>query len=322
MRRAFLLFYFTFLYTSLSFSESSPTPESSKITSANPTKAVTTVRLLTVGNSFSRNATHYLSDLATADGNVLNHRSIYVGGASLQLHLEKAQKHEVNPADKAGLYETGRSLKDDLLAEPWDYITLQQASIKSHDVSTYRPYAQQLHEYLKKYSPNATILLHQTWAYRVDDPRFARKAPKAGEPKTQQEMYQGLNQAYQTIADELKIDLIPVGDAFYLANTDAKWSFQPDFTFDPKKIQHPNLPLQQHSLHIGWQWKKQKDQWKITMDGHHANVAGEYLGACVFYETLFHLTCVGNTFIPKGLDSEYARFLQETAHAAVTKRRK
>src|ERR1051325_4250900 len=61
-----------------------------------------TVRLLTVGNSFSRNATHYLGDLAAADGNKLIHRPIVVGGASLQLHAEKAQQFERDPNAKEG----------------------------------------------------------------------------------------------------------------------------------------------------------------------------------------------------------------------------
>ena len=45
-----------------------------------------TVRLLTVGNSFSANGTHYLGDLAKAHGNVLIHKPIVVGDASLELH--------------------------------------------------------------------------------------------------------------------------------------------------------------------------------------------------------------------------------------------
>ena len=55
----------------------------------------------------------------------------------------------------------------------------------------------------------------------------------------------------------------------------------------------------------------------LGMDGHHANMAGEYLGACVWYEVLFGESVVGNTFITPGLDKTYARFLQETAHKAV-----
>ena len=55
------------------------------------------------------------------------------------------------------------------------------------------------------------------------------------------------------------------------------------------------------------------------MDGHHANAAGEYLGACVFYEVLFGDCAVGNTFVPSNLDPAYAKFLQESAHQAVQK---
>ena len=53
------------------------------------------------------------------------------------------------------------------------------------------------------------------------------------------------------------------------------------------------------------------------MDGHHANLAGEYLGACVWYEVLFGESVVGNSFVPPGLDKTHAHFLQETAHKAV-----
>lgn len=103
-----------------------------------------TVGLLTVGNSFSQNATRYLADLATAGGHELIHRPIVVGGASLQLHAEKAQKHEQDANDKAGLYANGRSLQQELAEQRWDFVTIQQASLKSHDLGTYRPYAGQL----------------------------------------------------------------------------------------------------------------------------------------------------------------------------------
>jgi hypothetical protein len=54
------------------------------------------------------------------------------------------------------------------------------------------------------------------------------------------------------------------------------------------------------------------------MDGRHANAAGEYLGGLVFYEFLFGKSAVGCKFRPEFMDADYARFLQETAHKAVT----
>ena len=184
--------------------------------------------------------------------------------------------------------------------------------------STYRPYARNLYDFIKKYSPQAEVLVHETWAYRSDDPRFTGKALKSGQPTTQEAMYQGLRQAYQTIAGELGTRIIPVGEAFHLADTDPVWGFKPELAADLTGAKYPALPGQVHSLHVGWRWGKDKlGNPNLERDGHHASIAGRYLGACVFYETLFVESVVGNSFVPKGLEAGYARFLQETAHRAV-----
>lgn len=278
-----------------------------------------TVRVLTVGNSFSHNVTHYLGDLAKAAGDKLILREANVGGASMELHWNKAQLHEQNPEKKEGIYTGGRGLREELAAEKWDFVTIQQASIKSHDLATYQPFANQLRDYIRQRAPGAEILLHETWEYRVDDPRFSPKEPKSGEPRTQDEMYQGLAKAYAIIAKELGVRRLPVGDAFHLANQDAKWGFKKsEQPFDSKKAKPGELPDQTHSLNVGWAWKKQTDgKTTLGMDGHHANTAGEYLGACVWYEVMFGRSAEGNSFVPAGLDGDYAKFLQSTAHRAV-----
>ena len=53
------------------------------------------------------------------------------------------------------------------------------------------------------------------------------------------------------------------------------------------------------------------------MDGHHANAAGKYLGACVFYEFLFGENVERNSIVPKDLAADDAWYLQQTAHRAV-----
>ena len=278
-----------------------------------------TVRLMTIGNSFSQDATFFLDELAAADGNLLVLKTANIGGSPLQLHWDKSQLHEKDPADKNGVYASGKGLKEILTDGPHDFVTIQQRSLSSHDVATYRPYAANLQAYVKKYSPKSELLLHETWAYRVDDPRFSVKEPKAGEPKTQREMYDLLAQSYRTIAKELGVRIIPVGDAFNAADAHEKFGYQPDLKFDLKQTEPPALPNQLHSLHVGRKWNKSSDgKNTLSMDGHHASTAGRYLGACVWYEVLFQTTCVGNKFTA-GLDEDYARFLQETAHTAVTK---
>jgi hypothetical protein len=276
-----------------------------------------TVRLLTVGNSFSQNATKYLDQIVEADGNTLIHHRCVIGGSGPDQHLAKAAIHEKDPDDKAGLYGTGKSLKLELLAEKWDIITIQQASIRSHDAANYRPAARELYDYIRKYAPESEVVLHETWAYRMDDPRFTMPSDKPGEPGTQKEMYDGLSAAYRTIGEELGVRLIPVGDAIYAADTDPVWGYRPDVNFDPETAQPPALPDQTHSLHVGWRWVDDAGNKALRMDGHHANTPGEYLGGLVFYESLYGTSAVGITFHPDGMDADYAHFLQETAHKAV-----
>ena len=280
-----------------------------------------TVRLLTVGNSFSQNATRYLDRIVEADGNTLIHHRCVIGGSGPDQHLAKVAAHEKDPQDKAGLYGTGRSLKQELVAVMWDVVTIQQASVRSHDAATYRPGAAELSEYIKKYAPASEVVIHQTWAYRADDPRFVRPSGKGGEPRTQKEMYDGLSDAYRTIAKELGVRRIPVGDAFYAADTDPRWGYKPDPTFDPGAAKPSTLPVQTHSLHVGQRWVTAEGKSSLKMDGHHASPAGEYLGGLVFYEFLFGTSAVGNAFRPDGVDADYARFLQETAHKAVERAR-
>ena len=285
---------------------------------AEPTTGGKTVRLLTVGNSFSHNATHYLGELAKAGGDTLVLKEDIVGGASMELHWGKAQSHEKDAADKNGLYTSGKGLSDDLKGSHWDVVTIQQASVLSHNVDTYRPYAQELRDYIHRNAPDATVLLHETWEYRVDDPRFSAANTKAGEPKTQDEMYQGLSSAYSTIAKELGVRRIPVGDAFHAANHDPKWGYRvPAEKFDSKNAKKGELPDQTHSLNVGWSWKDKDGKTTLGMDGHHASMAGEYLGACVWYEVLFGKSVENNSYVPAGLDAEYAKFLRATAHRAV-----
>lgn len=285
--------------------------------------AAKTVRLLTIGNSFSRNATNHLGALAEAGGHELIHESIVVSGASLELHSEKALLHAREPQNKDGLYASGRSLVQHLQQEPWDFVTLQQASIKSHDFATFEPHGSRLAALIRQHAPGARLLVHQTWAYRVDDPRFTKPSGKPGEPATQEQLYRGLTSAYDQLARLIGARVIPVGDAFFAADTDPQWGYQPDpAPFDPKTAIRPALPHQTHSLHVGWRWTKARNSDKISpgMDGHHANLAGEYLGACVWYETLFGDSPVGSAHLPEGLDAAHARFLQETAHRAAQAR--
>lgn len=271
-----------------------------------------TLRLLTVGNSFAYNATKFLPDLAKASGNKIEIHAANFRGASLELHWKTAQLAEngkssgaIYPPKKRGAPK--RTLKDFLQDGTWDIITIQQASALSDDATTYRPFGPNLVAYLKKYAPQAEIVIHETWAYRNDDPQF-----KGG--STPATMHDGLRRAYRELGEELGLRVVPVGDAFALAATRPEWTFRADASFDPSTINYPEVPPQPHSLHVGWTWFMKSEGPKFALDGHHANIFGQYLGSCVFYEFLFNRSVIGNPFVPTGITPDQARSLQEIAH--------
>lgn len=277
---------------------------------------VNTVRLLTVGNSFAQNSTRYLNDIVKASGKhelVLGKANL--GGCSLERHWRHAAQHENDPNDAQGKPYGGRSLKQILQSDKWDVVTLQQYSWISNDIETYRPYAANLHALVKANAPQADVRFHQTWAYRADDTgRIKPDYP-------QEKMHADIRAAYHTIAGELDMTIIPVGEAFANARKHPDSQFKPDDTYDFENPEYPKLPNQKHSLCAGYRWRKQKDgTWKLGLDTHHANTAGEYLGAAVFYECLFGESVIGNEFVPSGMSKEDVAFLQRIAHETVQDR--
>lgn len=225
---------------------------------------------------------------------------------------------------RLGRYENGQTLKEQLELEAWDFITIQQASAFSFDVKSYWPYAQLLADFIRNLVPGAELLLHQTWAYRSDDPWFSGATSEQHLPRSQRQMYSQLREAYQSVADKLQTRILPVGDAFYLAGADARFGLKKDTSFDPQSAKELELPRDRHSLHAGWLWEaspEDPDKLQLVFDGHHASAAGMYLAGCVFYEIVFGDSVVENQFTPAELDPQYARFLRRVAHESVERQR-
>jgi len=281
-----------------------------------------TVRLLTVGNSLSQDATRWLDKIARAAGHVLERDECAFGGASLEQHWRRAETSCRDPADPSGRYPTGKSLVESLQSRPWDAVTIQQVSTLSHDPDTFQPHADRLVALIAEFAPTARLWLHETWEYRADSPRFTATAVKPGEPRSAEEMYRGIREAYRALSDALDAPVIPAGDAFHMALQHDRFRHRVDPSFDPARVEHPALPDQAGSLHVGWNWKRGDDgRWTLALDDRHCSVAGSYLAGCVWFESLFEASSVGNPFVPPGLDPAAARVLQEIAHRAVSARR-
>ncbi len=271
------------------------------------------IKLFAIGNSFSANATKYLKDIVKDSGNCeLIFAHAMIGGCPLEKHWNLAQKNEANPEDPEGkpyiLNGKKASLKEMLMTEKWQYVTIQQYSMHSYKIDTYRPHAKNLYDYIKKYAPDAEIVIHQTWAYRADDKQLFKDGFDSVK------MYQQLTNAYYTIAKELGCKVIPVGTAFQLACESPEWQFKCDESFDCKNPKSPALPKELHSLHSGYSWKNKK----FGFDTHHANFAGEYLGGCVWFEFFFKEDVRKIKFKPQKMLDEDAVLLRDFAHKVVS----
>lgn len=280
------------------------------------------VKILTIGNSFAGNATEYLPAFAKAAGKDLLLFKANIGGASFERHanlLEPAGEPDTEPSTpyKNQVHpKTGEtknfSLREALESTDWDYVTIQQVSSQSFRPETFGP-AHRLIAYIQKHAPDAEILIHQTWSYREDYSGYGKDG------FSEKRMYEGLNDAYEGLAKEYGLRLLPVGDAFHAARQTPEWTYQKDPKFDFENPPKGVLPEQPGSLNVGYMFRG-GDPSRLHLDFKHANAAGKYLGAAVWYEMLYGEILPAKTPAPGDLKPEETNSLRQIAHQAVEAR--
>ena len=135
-----------------------------------------TLKILAIGNSFSNDTTHFLEDVAKAEGfETVLVGNLYIGGCTLETHAQNAEGNL--PAYKfymnySGEWETIQdcTIEYALKNQDWDIITMQQASTWSGKPATYEPHLTKLIDYVNKNktNPNARLAWNMTWAYQSD----------------------------------------------------------------------------------------------------------------------------------------------------------
>ena len=277
------------------------------------------VRLFVIGNSFSQNATAYLPRLAKAGGHQITIGRAELGAHSLQQHWSYVEANEANPVDPKGKPYSGKSLRELLSAGTWDVVVLQQYSAHSADIETYRPYAKKFYDFIKKLQPQAEIVWHQTWAYRNDAREFGFTSVAANQrAQTQKEMWEKSRAAYWTMADELGMRVIPVGDAFWKISSNPKWAYKKDPNYNFENPVYPALPDQTYTLNTGYFWDgDNKRGFKLGLDANHANDTGCYLAAVVWYAFLIGEVPEKTAVPAPGRDEDLAAHMRQVAWETV-----
>lgn len=175
------------------------------------------MKILSIGNSFSRDAQRYLHRLAKKDGTDMTTVNLYIGGCALRSHYLNmlddmaAYTYEFN-GESTGLKV---SIRQALVSNDWDVVTLQQASPVSASYETYTPYLEALADYVRKYCPHARLVIHQTWAYEADSDHLKNRAGF----ETPAEMLSAVRAAYERAASSIDADgVIPCGEAMLRAS--------------------------------------------------------------------------------------------------------
>ncbi len=248
------------------------------------TAAGKTIKVLAIGNSFSDDAVEqYLYELAAAQGDSLVIGNAYIGGCSLEKHL-----HNLNTSAPSYAYrkivggvkteEKEVTLQRIILDEPWDIITLQQASPLSGIAESYKDLPN-LRRSVKLLATNEHVAIwwHMTWAYAKSfkDERF--------------EKY-GYNQSrmYMDIVKCVRNEVIKIGIGHII----------------PSGIAIRLMRYRKGDV--------------LNRDGMHLSYTlGRYTAACTWCEMLTGRIVDGNTYRPETITREDARLCQQEAHEAV-----
>lgn len=283
------------------------------------------LKVLMIGNSFSICLGKYLPQIVAADpDNKLILTSAYIGGCSLERHHKNLLRAEKDPSfkpyritvwDSAKDPVKGKSLPGNLNTllknEQFDIITIQQYSSKSWDVKSYEPFAGELIKFIRGNQKNAEIVIHQTWAYRMDAPLLKKWG------FNQQEMYKRVDESCRQIARKYSLRIIPAGKAIQIFRENTPEKYQPiDKTVTYKEPQLPDFSKDPVGISL-WQTTKAKGR-HLHHDYTHLNNSGHYLQAAVWYLFLFDAPVSKIKITPKKMSEKDSAFLLDCAQKAVS----
>ncbi len=259
------------------------------------------INVLMIGNSFCYYYVEELYGIAKAAGVNMKVCNLYYSGCKLSQHWtwwkEGQSNYHYFETDERGRkkYESF-SLKKGLSQENWDVISFQQSSAQMReDIEAARKnaykYLTDLLDYTKEQFPLSKIYWHHTWSYQVG---YDRSGFVVDSVAKQTEMTGWIKTFTLELCEKYSLPRIPSGDAWHYARKDSR---------------------------VGDKLCNRGDKSDNYHDGEEGG--GQYLNACVWFETITGKSCIGNDWRPKNykLSESQITGLQQAAHRAVAESR-
>ena len=172
------------------------------------------MKILAIGNSFSEDGTRYLYQIAKAAKVNVKVVNLTIGGCPLRLHYANSVENKRAYGMQLNGMTSGFkvSIREALLSDEWDVVTIQQASELSINYDTSQPYLQYMAEYIRQYAPKAKLYLQETWAYEDGSKRLC----KTKKYNKTEDMLADVRTVYHKAAEDINADgIIPSGEVMY-----------------------------------------------------------------------------------------------------------
>ena len=181
--------------------------------------AVKPLKVMMIGNSYSGSAFRQTPVVAKACGCPLDLCSLNIGGCTLERHVQNVNNPTSKPYNVAWNWTSSEkppfrhrgNIPEMLQAAKWNVVTIQQASRLSFEADSYHPFGDTLVAAIRKYAPQAEIVVQETWS---DDPASRRIAELGF---TSRQMYAALHKCYADFAAANGFRVIPTGTAVEFA---------------------------------------------------------------------------------------------------------
>ncbi len=245
------------------------------------------MKILAIGNSFSEDATTYLYKIAKSADVDMYVVNLFIGGCSLERHAANI-KEDAKAYGKfvnTGYIEEKVSIKETLISEKWDIVTIQQVSTHSGIIESYEPYAGELLAEIKKYAPGAEIYFHQTWSYELD----STHSNFANYDCSQSKMTEKIFETSEEFCRKNDLPMIQSGRVIDVIRHT-----------EPFDYKNGGFSLCRDGFHMSFDY-------------------GRYAVGAVWFRTLTGYSITASSFAPEGTDSEKIDVIKATVEAVLGK---